>query len=897
MTKLSPSRQYLVDEVRGLRAKKQITDKEAEDLTVMLYSDEDTYYQTLAEFDKEQRAAAARADVKYAQEVEKRKQDFLGDMVRVVRNQGGDLTPEKISRMRADIEKDRAEYDRTSPEWSPTDRFGQIGEQLRTRPETISTVLNDSLFDPRSNNPALMFFANEDADYVLEQMLTGMGHLGVEGRPGRLNEMFALTDADRKRIAKSDDKAAEIEEIAAEKASSVAVELTTAAKITDKNAQQTFKEQMLAGGIRASLIRQQHLADIDAAAKDLTAAETAIAAGENLSPEQVGEIAANLNQVAENHARASMARAGMSTDKFRAMEGVTDPAVAPSVLAAAAAYARSEAKAQDLVKLAKVSGGDDSNGGKRGRAGSGGVDGDLGDDPFMRNAMNRVALRQKLADNQNFADWAYDHGVKYVEGMPPTPRQVSRYIRSARRAAGQPVRGTGRFVEFDVVDRSLGIDTPQGTMFFERDDASGEYVTPEEFASLSAAQLNDVESNPVRVIDAESDENRAALAAAFGFDNAFVEEMRSMDREIERNPKLAKGVKVMVDLSTGRSILVGPNQKVLAETRFSEDQQSQIARITQDPQRAQVVGSATKTAEKRGGNAMSSEEFASINVGDKPSSAITFVPPGTILSDNEAVKTVRDEVARTKAGESPNVFRTMSGDVYQIKDVRSPPKRFDPAELGVEGRGLVKARRDADRTEQRADSVYKRRGMFSEALKPVPRDLPPQAFAEPEAPDEAAPEKRAVEGAPWSKSYAPPYAMSKGPKTLTSDFKSKEAIARALKDSRERERRLGESQQDVRWLGETDVDLVPKPNENFTLPTKGAGGQSESAYNPMTYVHDKREQGVGSPYNPMSWSRGVSDAEDDLTVRPSGDISIEGGLTPMTPEELRKRREQKGLMP
>ncbi|MDF1699570.1 MAG: hypothetical protein P1V36_00220 [Planctomycetota bacterium] len=472
-----------------------------------------------------------------------------------------------------------------------------------------------------------------------------------------------------------------------------------------------LREQVLPGGMRAAAARALKRADLGKIVE--------IADSGEMTSDKAREMSLLYGRQGRRDALATMEAEGLDHKAYAAAEGWVDPEVSGDPMAEKIAFAQ-EIEDLDAWMLSGGYSEDEVKNLKEGNLAGVRSSGN----PFVDSAMRRVAAASQMAQSDNFREWAEDRGLNLAEGRVPSPAQISRYMRQSRRDSRRPLRGTGRMIDLEVVDKDLGVETEQGLMYFQNE--AGEFVGAEQIAEMAAAELSNFEENPVAEIDLENPEARAAFASTIS-DPQMLKELQVIERVLQRDPSKAAGMRAMVDRTNGRVALVGPQRRVAATTQIDSAHLERLAQMTTNPEMADVVGSVDKLNESRTNNGLTSEVFASMEKGSTIDPVTLFVPKGALVAEREPVKTKRVEVARTLAGDRDDIFRGIYIDEDGVKreelieydDLRAKPAEVDLAESGLTTQQQRRASRRDARQLRRAQAPARKATLQGQESDPV----------------------------------------------------------------------------------------------------------------------------------------------------------------------------------
>lgn len=391
---------------------------------------------------------------------------------------------------------------------------------------------------------------------------------------------------------------------------------------------------------------------------------------------------------------------------------------------------------------------------------------DVLDSTIGKAYLAQVDLRKKLADNPSFAEYARSRGLNVLPGQMPTPGQMRRFGRAIRRGTRRPVQPSGVMAELVVVDpdRSVtlgeGADARRVSFTVMGDDGKPRYLTKNELEEMGNAALGETEAYPIREIDLDNQNARDLLAAAVP---GLATEMQIIDQGYRSsNDALAKrfeGSSVLVDVNTGKVVLIGQDRKVVKAVDAPE-QIAQLRTYASNPEYAAIAADNARSREGSAGNALMAFDDR-FKEGLRVDDVGIAIPEGVTLTAEVARKKIQGELGRRKPGQSMAEFNMIGRDedgnptysVINVRDILDEPRALPPADDVRASRKERRARRKAGAPGKRGRAAYR-----EEALPPLQRALQTAP-----APAPAAPPAPVAEPAPAEeekKEAAPPKSKS-----------------------------------------------------------------------------------------------------------------------------------------
>jgi hypothetical protein len=388
---------------------------------------------------------------------------------------------------------------------------------------------------------------------------------------------------------------------------------------------------------------------------------------------------------------------------------------------------------------------------------------DVLDSTIGKAYLKQVDLRKKLADNPSFAEYARSRGLNVLPGQMPTPGQMRRFGRAIRRGTRRPVQPSGVMAELVVVDpdRSVtlgeGADARRVSFTVMGDDGKPRYLTKNELEEMGNAALGDTETYPIREIDLDNQNARDLLAAAVP---GLATEMQIIDKGYRSsNDALAKrfeGSSVLVDVNTGKVVLIGQDRKVVKAVD-APDQIAQLRTYASNPEYAAIAADNARSREGSAGNALKAFDDR-FKEGLRVDDVGIAIPEGVTLTAEVARKKIQGELGRRKPGQSMAEFNMIGRDedgnptysVINVRDILDEPRALPPADDVRASRKERRARRKAGAPGKRGRAGYREEALppLQQALQAAPAPAPaapPAPVAEPapaeEEKKEAAPPK------------------------------------------------------------------------------------------------------------------------------------------------------------
>jgi len=395
--------------------------------------------------------------------------------------------------------------------------------------------------------------------------------------------------------------------------------------------------------------------------------------------------------------------------------------------------------------------------------------------PFIQVVVDKLAEADTLMETPGFYAAANRLGMNLAEGERPTLGQMNRIIRATKRDRRRPYQATKNFIEVDVVDRDRALEISDGQFVSFVDEETGDFITKDAMQKRSEAALADEESNPVVEFNLDDKGTRELMGMAL--DSASADKVRQLNKLYSTSPKKAAGSSVLFNRRTNEVAIIGPDRLVFALGTLDKDQVVAINEAARNSNVAEVASDPAGV--KEGTFNTSLQNLKGLSIGTRYDGNL-YAPPGTKLSMETPVRTVRGFVAPQKLLGDQSKFVVMGGDrqgeQISFSDVRGDMVSSDnlPAEelakrLGLEGakaaRFIRRSKREAERTRRKGASEFRKgRGTFeSEAVKRKPTDL--QRALKP-TPEKAAPsEEAAATPAPPTEMPAPETAKDAAPTT------------------------------------------------------------------------------------------------------------------------------------
>jgi len=385
---------------------------------------------------------------------------------------------------------------------------------------------------------------------------------------------------------------------------------------------------------------------------------------------------------------------------------------------------------------------------------------DVLDSTIGKAYLKQVDLRKKLADNPSFAEYARSRGLNVLPGQMPTPGQMRRFGRAIRQGTRRPVQPSGVTAELIVVDPDRTVTLGEGAearrVSFTVTDKDGNtrYLTKEELEERGNEALGDTKTYPIREIDLDNQNARDLLAQAVP---GLASEMQVIDKGYRSsNDALAKrfeGSSVLVDVNTGKVVLIGQDRKVV-KTIDAPEQIAQLKTYASNPEYAAIAADNARSRKGDAGNALMAFDDR-FKEGLRVDDVGIAIPEGVTLTAEVARKKITGELGRRKTGQSMAEFNMIGRDedgnptysVINVRDILEEPKALPPEETARSSRRERRTRRKAGAPGKRGRATYR-----EEALPPLQQAL--QAAPAPAPAAEPAP---AEEG---KKEAAPPKSKS-----------------------------------------------------------------------------------------------------------------------------------------